>query len=127
MINKNEYNKVVNMYFEESPYSKYDKSKINIIIDFLGDFLREHSFLIETNKTYKNKEFSKLIRKYNNGITYEENGDNIKIKKCVDWKKSPYLKADLIFYSYICKNYNFKIKKTHFGVELVEAKNTFYK
>ncbi len=118
MISKAEYNRVVDIFLNDSPYCR--REKINIIIDFLGDFFREHSFLIENNKIYKNKEFSKLIRKYNNGITYEKNMNNIKIKKCVDWKRTPYLKADIIFYSYICRKYNFKIKKNYFGVEIIK-------
>lgn len=87
-MKKVEYNYIVNKYFNESPYARYNTTKLDIVMDFLGDFLRKYAFLIEHNKTYKSKDFSRLIRKYNNGSTYEENEDNIKIKNCVDWSRN---------------------------------------
>lgn len=58
MISKAEYNKVVDIFLNDSPYCRREKrEKMDIIIDFLGDFFREHSFLIENNKVYKIKNF----------------------------------------------------------------------
>lgn len=114
MITKKEYNYVVNMFFKESPYAHL-KDKKDVIVEFLKDFISSHSIHLELNKKYKGSEFSKLIRNFNNGKTYEEleNGC-FKIKNCKNWKEYAPLKADLIFFSYITKNYKvIDILKTH--------------
>ena len=118
MITKKEYNYVVSLFLNESPYKK-NESENNILKEFLKDFILKHCFLLETNKVYYSKELSKLVRNYNNGKTYERNNDNIRIKSCTDWKENISLKADLIFYGYVCKKYKFKIKKKHSYIELI--------
>lgn len=56
MISKAEYNRVVDIFLNDSPYCRREKrEKMYIIIDFF----REHSFLIENNKNKKD-----LLKKY---------------------------------------------------------------
>lgn len=122
MITKKEYNYVVGLFFKESPY-RYCQNENELFKSFLKDFILKHQFLLTVNKIYSNKYFSKLIRNYNNGKTYEKNGEDIKIKNCTNWQQNISLKADLIFYGYICKRYKFKIKRTHLYIELINLTN----
>ena len=119
-ITKQEYDYVVNLFLIDSPYSKDTEDKKEIMKNFIIEFISLKSYLLENYKIYTPQEIIKVLKKYYNGKSYEEDKNgNIRIKTWINWKNYLPLKAELIFLDYISNKYEFSIIKKHTGIEFL--------
>ncbi len=119
-ITKQEYDYVVNLFLIDSPYAKDTEDKKEIMKNFIIEFISLKSYLLENYKIYTPQEIIKVLKKYYNGKSYEEDKNgNIRIKTWINWKNYLPLKAELIFLDYISNKYEFSIIKKHTGIEFL--------
>ncbi|MSS61441.1 hypothetical protein [Fusobacterium sp. FSA-380-WT-2B] len=119
-ITKQEYDYVVNLFLTDSPYAKDTEDKKEIMKNFIIEFISLKSYLLENYKIYTPQEIIKVLKKYYNGKSYEEDKNgNIRIKTWINWKNYLPLKAELIFLDYISNKYEFSVIKKHTGIEFL--------